>query len=250
VCNATGVCQTGVTQSCANGCNTATQDCNLCATGQTSCSGVCRNLTNDASNCASCGARCPQPIAGSGAAICAASACDVTCSAGFLKCNAAANFCGASTWGFEDGVIPGFVLNTSGGTDASTVMTVSSVRAHTGTRSLAFALTARGQARGFFAVMPLCNGTGMIGNATQATIWYFVDGPATVDPMSYVVPDAFGTAGNALPPPQTFPGVGSWQTATVSVTTLGPLYQFSVAGYMYGSADWDGTVYIDDIVLQ
>ena len=109
-------CTNGATQSCGN-CNTGSQTCTnnawgtctgavdlktnvnycgscstKCSTGQlcengacvvdcgtkTRCGTACVDLTKDASNCSACGMKCPVPTNGS--AVCASSACDISCS--------------------------------------------------------------------------------------------------------------------------------------------------------------------------
>jgi hypothetical protein len=127
-------------------------------------------------------------------------------------------------------------------------MTVSSARAHTGTRSL-FTLRVSGQRRQFLALLSLCINGGNFANATQESIWFYVDGPP-LDINSYVVPYAGGNLGSGGPLNPPSATAGSWQSATLPLAPYGLVGNIGISGFVAGTSDWTGTIYVDDISVR
>lgn len=117
-------------------------------------------------------------------------------------------------------------------------------------------MTVRGAVRGFEINLRLCDSSGSIplSGLTSVSAWFYVDGPA-IDSSSYfgdsLYTDVAVGYGNI---PYTSV-VGQWFQVSTAVSTLTGfgatnMYEIGVQGYINGTADWDGTIYVDDFVIQ
>ena len=267
-CNA-GTCVTPTAMSCANGCNSASNACLSCGTGQTGCSGSCKTLSSDVQNCGSCGNACPVPTlsqvetgANFGAATCGGSNCGWTCNSGFGKCPGTTPVCSRSTYNFEDGTTQGFYYRddlAQNTTDfALTAVQNSTVRVHSGARSLALPMKA-GSGGLVDIDVSICSGSSVTVQSSGRTIsgWYYIDASGLDTTQSNYLQlglcgcDSVGcllasTVDRNVP-------VNKWTQIIAPVdptfASMRPnIIGHSFQGYLYPTSA--ATVYVDDIVWQ
>lgn len=244
------------TGNMAGVCNAATGVCSsACAAGFQSCAGSCiSTLTCCLSAC---------PTAAGGTAVCAGAACDIACAAANYACVSTPKTCHARTLTFESGTVEGFSITPDSPSNAMVVN--STVRAHTGTHSLAFPIslpgptaTAASPHRRTGAIMSLCS----VGNTNltgaKVSVWVYIDGPALAAGSDASM---FLWAQVGFYPPgavATNPRIATWfqVTTTVSNPTGFPsaadasasiqLELYENSGF---TVPWVGTVYFDDLTI-
>jgi len=254
MCDAAAACRTTMT-TCPSACNTAGTDCNACASGETMCTDGCQTLSSDPSNCGTCGHVCADPpVVGSGSATCSATGCGLACNANYLKCGGT-SYCQIAGWGFEGSTTDGF-SNVNNGKTAVTSISVSGSLFHSGAQALAIKINAQGDAaeRAFVVGLRLCGGNGFVpANAQSVSAWFYVSPDSdTVPPpgpgsqIGVRLTTSTGEGGNETSPVM----VGTWFQVSIPIASVGnQLVELAVQG-AFGPADWSGTVYVDDIVIQ
>ena len=176
------------------------------------------------------------------------------CSPGLLSCVGAAASCQRRTWDFEDGTTGGFGILRTDFSMATRGASNSTAQHHGGTHSLAIPVTATGQARSFELDQLLCGSVGQISltGLTSISAWFFVDGPP-LDPASNFGETVYT---DKLSPGQNFlfsSVIGQWFQVSTPVSGLNmstSMYELGVGAVVNGTADWTGTVYVDDIAIQ
>lgn len=191
--------------------------------------------------------------------MCAMSQCAVSCSPGYVKCMgfSATSHCQTKTWGFEDGTTGGF-LSAPGMTVSS-----STARPRTGTRSLAIPLSNVDPIKDIEVEMRFCGGGGFqegylssVGRSVSA--WFYIDGPPIESNSYFGLRVGIGSVSGSTSPSTTPTTaiVGQWFQVTVSIDqTNSSAYPqfigFQIVGRLVAaSPPWNGTLYVDEIVVE
>jgi hypothetical protein len=255
MCTATGTCSAATMQCPSGTCNTAGTDCATCPTGQTSCPTGCKDLTRDVGNCGQCSNACPAPDKDTGAPVCVASTCRVSCNPGYLACQPwSIAMCQKQMWDFEDMLFSDFrILN-----DPSSAqrLSVSGRQVHSGKYSMAIATATSSRAIGFQVGLPLCGAKGYLpGKSLMLTVWMLIEPsgqPPALGKATYwgarVVTDKQEVLVKGEPR-----GYNEWFPVQVPVPDGEEFRSFNVEAVMPGDIlglpDWTGTIYVDDVSI-
>jgi hypothetical protein len=229
--NNTGGCTTDTVCSSGNCSVSPTASTMCCAAGSSDCSQGCYNLLSDAKHCGNCSTICGP---------------NNSCSSGSCRCTAGSTLsCGTCpSWDFESNTTEGWVNDTLATNVVSPVSLPTPPGApFAGSHSLAFAVSHIGPGPlNSGVVVPLCADTGTSTDITGVSFYLYLDGPA------YQVSKydrAFGGGIHFLDLTDQF-AAKQWIPISGTFNSI-PGTELEL--FFEPSADWSGTIYIDQVQL-
>jgi hypothetical protein len=228
-----------------------------CPSGEHSCNAQCVRDTSPEA----CGATCSRcPLAPNGVPICLEGRCDFACNPQSLRCNAGANACQQSFWGFEKDLEGWFSLIGAGDSvDAGETM-VTAQRAHSGAAALSARINPRDGRDGYTLVVNLCGRPPLVANALESlnlvnktlTAWVFIspDANGVVETRCLFGggqdTQSFGFSSGTDIPPRIWTAVRTSVREPIAgaATHLAIQCKFSTA------PSWTGTIHVDDVAID
>jgi hypothetical protein len=196
-----------------------------------------------------------MPAGGTGIAVCANSACGISCNPGYLACDRVP-ICQQALWDFEDMSLGGFRILTS--PSAAEKVGYTGQVSHTGKYTFGVLINATGgigtPTRYYRVGQGLCEGGGYV-RSKYVTAWMMIqpdDERQTFGPKSFFGLHVYTDRGDFI---ATGEPRGYYEWFPVSVLVDGNLQAISFDGYFEptGAAvpsPWTGYVWIDDVTID
>ena len=153
---------------------------------------------------------------------------------------------GCGTWNFDAGTdAQGWMAPTGGSNSVTAVLTSTSMKRPTGTRSLAVSITGTGSSTNGWVAVRLCQSSQPLnGNALTATAWVYLATNSTI---------MFPSAGIALSSDGGNAGISGQRMATSSWIQLQSDLSGSQGNYLVvtfsNAGPFSGTLYIDEVAI-
>jgi len=194
------------------------------------------------------------PTASGGTAVCAGSACDITCNSGNFTCAGSPKTCGARVVNFDSGTVQGFAIDTAESPSNSVVSNRAAPVARAGgsqTSSLAYSVSLPAP-NGLFrtgAIQTLCSigSTNLLG--ATLSVWVYIQTSSPIatgsDASIYLWTQGGGYypfPGVSNPPANTWFQISGVATNSIAASSNAIELEF----YDFPASTFTGTIYFDD----